>query len=125
MATNTTAFDFRLDENDEQVVDEFGNPVGEDRTTDFRKYLLKAIKEGDVLPDGRVAGAEVVGCVAVDETLAEILYGLTNKYTFYGVEYSWTKLCCYYQYLGPNQTESEPEVPPSETPVSPSEEAAD
>ena len=41
------------------------------------------------------------GCVAVDEQLAEILQMLMDKFTFRGVENSWTKLCYYYEYLGP------------------------
>ena len=42
------------------------------------------------------------GCVAVDARLAEILQLLMDKYTFPGVDHSWTKLCYYYEYLGPN-----------------------
>ncbi len=42
------------------------------------------------------------GCVAVDEELAELLQMLMDKYTFMGIENSWTKLCYYYEYLGPN-----------------------
>ena len=41
------------------------------------------------------------GCVAVDARLAEILQLLMDKYTFPGVDHSWTKLCYYYEYLGP------------------------
>ena len=41
------------------------------------------------------------GCVAVDARLAELLQMLMDKYTFPGVDHSWTKLCYYYEYLGP------------------------
>lgn len=41
------------------------------------------------------------GCVAVDTRLAELLQMLMDKYTFPGVDHSWTKLCYYYEYLGP------------------------
>jgi len=41
------------------------------------------------------------GCVAVDEELAGYLQMLMDKYTFRGVENSWTKLCYYYEHLGP------------------------
>ena len=45
------------------------------------------------------------GCVMVDEELAGILQLLMDKFTFAGVENSWTKLCYYYEYLGPEVTE--------------------
>ena len=45
---------------------------------------------------------ERVGCVEVDAELAELLQKLMDKYTFAGVDHSWTKLCYYYDYLGPN-----------------------
>ena len=93
---------FGLDEENNPVLDEYGNPIEDDKTAAFRAYaMLNQIKKGDTLPDGRIAGDEVVGCVLVDETLANILYQLTSKYTFPGVENSWAKLCCYYQYYGP------------------------
>jgi len=44
---------------------------------------------------------EMQGCVAVTAELAELLQMLMDKYSFYGVENSWTKLCYYYDYLGP------------------------
>lgn len=98
----TNAFNFGLDEENNPVLDEYGNPIEDDKTAAFRAYaMLNQIKKGDTLPDGRIAGDEVVGCVLVDETLANILYQLTSKYTFPGVENSWAKLCCYYQYYGP------------------------
>ena len=40
------------------------------------------------------------GCVLVTEELAEVLQMLMDKFTFEGVEHSWTKLCYYYEYLG-------------------------
>lgn len=41
------------------------------------------------------------GCVAVDARLAELLQMLMDKYTFKGVLNSWTKMCYYYEYIGP------------------------
>ena len=41
------------------------------------------------------------GCVKVDARLAEILQKLMDKYTLEGVDHSWTKLCYYYDYIGP------------------------
>ena len=37
---------------------------------------------------------------AVDEALAALLQALMDKYTFNGVDFSWAKLCYYYQHLG-------------------------
>ena len=64
---------------------------GEDLTDEINAYVGKIIKSGSV---------EKRGCVPVDEELAELLQKLMDKYTFQGVEYSWTKLCYYYEHLG-------------------------
>ena len=65
---------------------------GEDYTEEMRTYLSKIITSG---------AAELQGCVAVDQRLAEILQLLMDKYTFENVDHSWVKLCYYYDYLGP------------------------
>ena len=65
---------------------------GEDYTDRVRAYL------DDLIDDGH---EERKGCVIVDEELAELLQLLVDKYTFAGVDHSWTKLCYYYQHLGP------------------------
>ena len=67
--------------------------VGEDLTDDISKYLSKMYNG---------SAKERVGCVEVDAELAEILQKLMDKYTFKDVDHSWTKLCYYYDYLGPN-----------------------
>ncbi|MBR5780058.1 MAG: TlpA family protein disulfide reductase [Clostridia bacterium] len=64
---------------------------GDDYTEAMREYAKKIIKTKD----------ERDGCVEVDEQLAEILTMLMDKYTFENVEYSWLKVCYYYDYLGP------------------------
>ena len=66
--------------------------TGEDLTEEISTYLDKMITSG---------GEEIRGCVAVDERLAEILTLLMEKFTFENVDHSWTKLCFYYDYLGP------------------------
>ena len=66
--------------------------VGEDLTEVIRTYL------DDIITYGK---AELIGCVPVTEDLAQILQMLMDKYTFENVEHSWTKLCYYYQHLGP------------------------
>lgn len=48
-----------------------------------------------------IASGELKGCVAVTEELAEALQALMDKYTFSGVDHSWTKLCYYYMVYGP------------------------
>ena len=65
---------------------------GEDYTEEIRAYLDDIITTG---PEERR------GCVVVTEDLAELLQQLLDKYTFSGVENSWTKMCYYYDYLGP------------------------
>ena len=65
---------------------------GEDLTEEISTYLDKMITSG---------GEEIRGCVAVDARLAEILQLLMDKYTFENVDHSWTKICYYYDYLGP------------------------
>lgn len=65
---------------------------GEDLTAEISKYLSKMYNG---------SAKERVGCVEVDAKLAEILQKLMDKYTFAGVDHSWTKLCYYYDYLGP------------------------
>ena len=66
---------------------------GEDLTDDISAYLSK-MYSGSQYPERQ-------GCVAVDQELAEILQKLMDKYTFSDVDHSWTKLCYYYDYLGP------------------------
>ncbi len=43
---------------------------------------------------------ELHGCVAVTEELAVILQAIMDKFTFEGVDHSWTKLCYYYEHIG-------------------------
>ncbi len=66
---------------------------GQDLTADITAYLDKKIPASEDHP-------ELEGCVPVDARLAELLQTLMDKYTFAGVDYSWAKLCYYYQHLG-------------------------
>lgn len=66
---------------------------GKDLTNDIKAYLDKKIPSTTEHP-------ELEGCVAVDVRLAELLQTLMDKYTFAGVDYSWAKVCYYYQHLG-------------------------
>ena len=66
---------------------------GEDYTEDIREFLDDIITSG---PE------ELQGCVVVTEELAKLLQLLVDKYSFSGVDHSWTKLCYYYDHLGPN-----------------------
>ena len=67
--------------------------VDKDYTDVMKEYVKKMIPN----TDERI---ELHGCVAVDKKLAEALQALMDKFTFEGVEHSWTKLCYYYLYLG-------------------------
>ncbi len=67
--------------------------TGKDRTEEFLAYKDKMIAASEETP-------ELEGCVPVDEKLASILQELMDKFTFAGVEHSWTKLCYYYRHVG-------------------------
>ena len=58
-----------------------------------------ALPEAPETPEAPEA-PELEGCVAVNAELATLLQKLMDKYTFEGVDDSWTKLCFYYQHLG-------------------------
>jgi peroxiredoxin len=75
----------------EDVYEGIYHGAGEDLTEEMRAYYKDIIN----LP------GEKQGCVVVTERLAEILQMLMDKYTFKNVEDAWTKMCYYYQYLGP------------------------
>lgn len=66
---------------------------GEDMTSRIKKYISKMYSGSQ---------KERVGCVEVDEELAELLQKLMDKYTFEDVDFAWKKLCYFYDYLGPN-----------------------
>jgi len=63
---------------------------GTDYTDAIRAYCNKLETSG-----------EAQGCVVVTKELAEILQLVMEKYTFENVDHAWTKLCYYYDYLGP------------------------
>ena len=63
--------------------------TGADETEAIRAYVDKIIENG-----------KEDGCVKVDAELGRLLQLLMDKYTFKGVDYSWLKLCYYYEYLG-------------------------
>lgn len=65
---------------------------GKDYTAEMKTYLNQMITTG---PE------ELRGCVPMTERLGEILQLLMDKYTFENVDHAWTKLCYYYDYLGP------------------------
>lgn len=67
---------------------------GEDLTEEMRGFLDDMITTGS---------EEKIGCVVVTERLAEILQMIMDKFTFGNVDHSWTKLCYYYEYIGPSK----------------------
>ena len=66
----------------------------------YTDYVTKYVEDNMVTDEN----SELYGCVKVDEKFAKVLSLLMDKYTFEGVEYSWVKLCYYYKYLGPEQS---------------------
>lgn len=66
-----------------------------DLTDKIQAYVDKMIT-ADTHPDN----PELHGCVVMDKELAEILQALMDKFTFEGVDHSWTKLCYYYKHIG-------------------------
>lgn len=83
---------------------------GQDESEAMIEYAKKIIKAGDTVTvvneDGTGTvevvveeGSPMIGCVAVDAELAQILQKLMDKYTFQGVENSWLKLCYYDHYF--------------------------
>ena len=76
------------------MLDAEGNKIpGVDYTDAISGYLSKMYNGPKT---------ERVGCVEVDVELAQLLQHLMDKYTFEGVEFSWKKLCYYYDDLGAN-----------------------
>ena len=78
-----------------QVEDVFAgryHGAGKDYTEEIKKFASQIDKS---------ANKERNGCVVVTKELAEILQKLMDKYTFENVDNAWTKLCYYYDHLGP------------------------
>ncbi|MBQ9115888.1 MAG: hypothetical protein IJY04_02585 [Clostridia bacterium] len=67
---------------------------GEDYTAEMRAYAARIHTE-----QSAGENPELIGCIEVDQRLAELLQLLMDKYTFSGVEISWAKLCFYYKQL--------------------------
>ncbi len=89
------AFDFTRTDDGET------STLGTDCTEQARKIYTNRIVEGynQQLGEYIEAGDERIGCVIVTEEVAELLQKLMDKYTFEGIENSWTKLCYYHQYF--------------------------
>ena len=93
------AFDFSVDEE--------GNPVngGVDYTATMLSYYAQIYvgegEGGSTDSPYYTEDANIRGCVKVNAELATILQKLMDKYTFKNVVNSWTKLCYYYETIGP------------------------
>ncbi len=89
-------FDYYMEELDvEDVAEGDYNGDGEDMTAIAKKYAAMAYGPNSATP-------ELEGCVPVNKELGEVLQALMDKFTFKDVEYSWAKLCYYYDYIGPD-----------------------
>ena len=78
-------------------------PGGVDRTQWVRDYLAaNLIEEGDVLFGETITADDPrIGCVLVNETLAQILQELHLKYTTLDADNAWRRFCYYHEYFGP------------------------
>ena len=90
----------------DDIINGIYHGTGPDYTEEMKKYLDK-IDDGTNGVDGTVINPERQGCVPVDEKLAVMLQALMDKFTFSGVDHSWTKLSYYYETLGPIPTVDE------------------
>ena len=74
-----------------------------DYTADMQAYIANNL----ITSDG-VYGSErtlASGCIAVDKDMAVMLQYYMNKIWFRGVPNAWTKLCYYFEYLGPQSND--------------------
>lgn len=69
---------------------------GENKTEFMKSYIAKMENDIENNPERQ-------GCVAVDAELGAVLQMLMDKFTFKDVDHSWTKLCYYYEYMGPSK----------------------
>lgn len=112
--------EFRVgaDENGEPLKDKDNKDLilavkdAEGNTTKIRDYTddIKEYIENKMITSDGVFGSEATlasGCIAVDKDLAVMLQYLVNKTSFRGVTDAWTKLCYYFEYLGPQTEEAE------------------
>lgn len=67
--------------------------TGKNETEAIRAYIEKELPASENKP-------ELEGVVPVDAELGRLLQALMDKYSFRGVDHSWTKLCYYYKHLG-------------------------
>lgn len=79
----------------EDVLNGVFHGIDVDYTELADKYIAKMIT-AETHPNN----PELHGCVIVDEELAMILQAIMDKFTFEGVDHSWTKLCFYYKHVG-------------------------
>lgn len=78
--------------------------VGEDYTDRIKEIAMNdiiTVGYNETLGEEILEGDERIGCVIVTEELANILQLLMDKYTFANVDHSWTKLCFYHEFFGP------------------------
>ncbi len=83
----------------DDVVQGIYHGKGPDYTEAMRAYLDK-YEDGTDGTSEDIVYPERQGCVPVDADLAVMLQALMDKFTFEGVDHSWTKLCYYYKNLG-------------------------
>ncbi len=128
--TDGRSFNFELTEDDQYILDiydvygdsyldELKKVWGNNYEANMELLEVEDVLEGDYHGDGddltniaekyaamaNTPGTPVErqGCVPVNEELGDLLQQLMDKFTFKDVEYSWGKLCYYYDYIGPDK----------------------
>ena len=84
----------------------------EGNDTEIKDYTAKMQEYIDtkmIVSDGVYGSHDTLaaGCIAVDKDMAVMLQYLVDNHSFRGVPNSWTKLCYYFEYLGPETASEE------------------
>lgn len=74
------------------------HPMGEDMTERMREIVEESLITAETCDKSD----KEIGCVKVTEELRDILTLLLDKHVFQDIDEGYTKMCYYYQYLGPN-----------------------
>ena len=90
----------------DDIIDGIYHGHGPDYTEKMRAYLDK-LDDGTDGTSSDIVHPERQGCVPVDAELAVMLQALMDKFTFAGVDHSWTKLCYYYKTLEGEKSSAE------------------
>lgn len=86
------------------VKDALGNDTEiKDYTAKMQEYIDTKMIVADGEPGSEASLS--AGCIAVDKDMAVMLQYLVDAHSFRGVPNAWTKLCYYFEYLGPQSND--------------------